>query len=331
MKQLLFLFLFFNSFAYSQDFKSVDSIVNSYPAYSNPENLANKINADFKREANKVRAIFKWITNNIRYDINEYYHPKIVHQIEYSTYQYSSEKERLKKAQAAKEEIQKKANNKIVTEAFIKKIGVCEEYVQSFKKLADLLGIESEIIRGNVRNSINEIGKVPPGTNHTWNAVKVNDRWIVIDITWASGYGYKDKWIKSFNDYFFDINSRKIGYTHYPSNKKWQKKLNSGTITDFYNQPIYIESLLEKNIELLTQKKGILKVKNRRKLVFKFKNLLPNHKLNFRYKGQNKITAPEITYQKNIATFSINSPKSDSELYFFLGNWLALEYKVLVH
>jgi len=331
MKQLLFLFLFFSITGFSQDFTLVDATVKSYPMYTSPERLATKIIQDFNDDASKVRAAFKWLTNNIQYNLEEYHHPKIVHQIEYSTYQYSSEKERLRKASAMKERIQKRANDKIVRDAFLTRKGVCEEYVQSFKKLADLLGIESEIIRGNVRNSINQIGKVPLGTNHAWNALKINGRWAIIDVTWASGYSLNNKWIQSFNDYYFDMDSRKIGFTHYPSEERWQKILNSGAIVDFYNQPIFIETLLEKNIELLTPKKGVVTVKKKQKLTFKFKNLLPNHKLSFKYKGQSKNTVPTITYHQNIATFSINSPKKDSELYFFLDNWLAMEYKIQVN
>lgn len=78
-------------------------------------------------------------------------------------------------------------------------MGICEDYAQSFKKLADLLGIESQIVKGYTRNSTQDIGKVPPTPNHAWNAVKINQKWMMLDATWATGYLSHGRWIKNLN------------------------------------------------------------------------------------------------------------------------------------
>lgn len=318
MKRLLpFFFLFLSVIVYGQDFTTVDNIVKSYPRYINPERLANKISQDFKDDASKVRAAFRWLTHNIRYDLEEYYQPRKV--IEF---RYSDEEERLQKLQAIKD--------KIVKDAFLTKMGVCEEYAQSFKKLADLLGIEAQVIKGYVRNSAQEIGRVPRTTNHAWNSVKINDKWILMDATWASGYLYNGKWVKDFNEYFFDIDPKKIERTHYPDDRKWQILLDYNSLESFYNQPIYSQGFLKKNIEVLSPLQGKLVVNRSKKVVLTLKNLAPSDRLFYNYRGQRYSKRPEISFQGNTATVSIENPGRDTELYLFLNRNLALEYTVQV-
>ena len=72
MKQLLLLLLFIGTLGYGQDFEKIDNIVKSYPKYTQPKQLADKIKKDFKDDASKVRAAFRWLTHNIRYDLEEY-------------------------------------------------------------------------------------------------------------------------------------------------------------------------------------------------------------------------------------------------------------------
>lgn len=317
MKRLLFLFLLLGVSGFSQDFTSVDAKVKLYPSYISPEKLANKIAQDFNDDASKVRAAFKWLTNNIRYNLEEYYQPKRVIQFRYST-----EKERLSKLQALKD--------KLVKDAFIRKIGVCEEYAQSFKKLADLLGIEAEVIKGYVRNSAQEIDRVPTTTNHAWNSVKINNRWVLLDATWAAGYIFNGKWVKNYNDYFFAIAPEKIGRTHFPNNRKWQTILNQNSINDFYSQPIYSQAFLKTNLELQTPKKGNISVNRSKKVVLNIKNLSPNDRFYYNYSGQRYSKKAIISYHGKVAKVVIDNPGRNSDLHLFLNRDLALIYKVFV-
>jgi len=317
MKQLLFLLFLFSITGFSQDFTSVDNIVKSYPKYTSPEKLANRITQDFNDDASKVRAAFKWLTNNIRYNLEEYYQPKRVIQFRYST-----EEERLQKLQALKD--------KLVNDAFIRKIGVCEEYAQAFKKLADLLGIEAQVIKGYVRNSAQEIGKAPNTTNHAWNSVKINNRWVLLDATWAAGYIFNRKWVKNYNDYFFAIDSKKIVKTHFPNDKKWQIILNQNNLNDFYNKPIYSQVFLKTNLEVITPKKGHISVIRSKKVVLKIKNISQNDHLYYNYTGQRYSKKAVITYNGDVANVFIDNPGRSSDLHIFLNRNLALTYRVLV-
>ena len=140
MKQLLFFFLLIPICAFSQNFKNVDNTVLRYPPFSKVEDLVHQIEQDFASDTDKTRAAFFWLTKNIRYNLKELYNPK---QRSYR-FSYASETEKVNKLQAIKD--------KLVADTFKNKIGVCEEYAQSFKKICDLLNIEAKVIKGYVRN-----------------------------------------------------------------------------------------------------------------------------------------------------------------------------------
>lgn len=317
MKQLLLLLLLITSFGYSQNFTKIDNIVKLYPKYTTPEQLAEKINKDFNDDVSKVRAAFRWLTYNIRYDLEEYYQPKKVIEFRFST-----EQERLEKLQTIKD--------KIVREAFLTKMGVCEEYAQSFKKIADLLGIEAEVIKGYVRSTSNDIGRIPRTTNHAWNAVKLDNKWIILDATWAAGYLYNGRWIKDFNEYFFDVDKKKIAKTHYPDSRKWKLLLNHGSLENFYNQPIYSHELLKKDIEVVFPTEGSVILNRSKNIELTFKNLKSTNEIFYNFGGQRYSKKPTISFVGDKAIISIENPGRDTKLFLFIDKTLALEYKVYV-
>lgn len=317
MKQLLLLLLLITSFGYSQNFTKIDNIVKLYPKYTTPEQLAEKINKDFIDDVSKVRAAFRWLTYNIRYDLEEYYQPKKVIEFRFST-----EQERLEKLLTIKD--------KIVREAFLTKMGVCEEYAQSFKKIADLLGIEAEVIKGYVRSTSNDIGRIPRTTNHAWNAVKLDNKWIILDATWAAGYLYNGRWIKDFNEYFFDVDKKKIAKTHYPDSRKWKLLLNHGSLENFYNQPIYSHELLKKDIEVVFPTEGSVILNRSKNIELTFKNLKSTNEIFYNFGGQRYSKKPTISFVGDKAIISIENPGRDTKLFLFINKTLALEYKVYV-
>lgn len=317
MKKLFFLFFLCSVTVIGQEFTDVDDIVKNYPKYRSPQQLADRISKDFSSDLHKVRASFKWITNNIRYNLEEAQQPnRTVIQ-----FRYSSEKERLEKIQEIKDNI--------VKEAFFSKQGVCEEYAQSLKKVCDLLGIEAVVLTGYVRNSAYEINRIPNTTNHAWNAIKVNNRWMIIDATWSSGYVTNGRWLKEFNDYYFNVDYKKIGYTHYTDNRKWNIILNQPSLQEFYNQPIYGKEFLRQNMEVISPANGIINVKEGETITLKIKNLKPEHKVYYGLMGDQYSKKPVVTFKNNIASISIAAPRRNIELYLFVDKELALEYKII--
>lgn len=318
MKKLVFLFFLFPTLIQAQEFSKVDAIVNSYPRYRSPQQLADRISHDFSSDIDKVRASFKWITNNIRYNLEEAMRPGRTT----IQYRYTSEKERLEKIQQIKDSI--------VKVAFFSKQGVCEEYAQSLKKLCDLLGIEAVVLTGYVRNSAYEINRVPNTTNHAWNAVKVGKTWMIIDATWASGYVMNGKWYKDFNEYYFNVDSKKIGYTHHTNNGMWSIKLNQGTLKEVYMQPIYGKEFLRNDLELVSPKFGAIGVKKDSYFSVNIKNLLPGSQIYYGYMGDQYSKRPVVAFNNDVGSVTMLAPSRNTELYIFIDKQIALEYKVVL-
>ncbi|MCH3885911.1 transglutaminase domain-containing protein [Tenacibaculum aquimarinum] len=191
MKQLFFFFFLISISAAAQDFSTIDATVKNYPKLVSAEKLADLISEDFNSDLEKVRATYIWLTQNIRYDLAEYYSPT---KTSYS-FSYSSEEEKQQKITAL--------NNQIVSETLSSRKAVCEGYARVFAKICTLLNIENEFIKGYIRNSSQEIGKPIFTPNHAWNAVEINGEWKYFDATWGAGHEENGKWKRSFNQYFF--------------------------------------------------------------------------------------------------------------------------------
>ena len=312
----IFVILFFCSLSsYAQDFSSIDTKVDLYPSFSKVENLANQIDKDFDSDEEKVRATFYWLAKNIRYNLREFYNPK---QRSYR-FSYSSENERLQKLQAIKD--------RLINKAFQTKLGVCEEYAQSFKKVCDLLGIEAYVIKGYVRINTSEIGVIPSSTNHAWNAVKLNGRFVVLDATWAAGYEFQNRWVKDFNPYYYDISNTDIFKTHYPKERLWILRLGRMTIDEFFNQPIFANSFLKSGATLESPKLGILQSDNDN-FKFSIKNLPATIKVAYAMPGMRYAQRANLTTINGVTSFTIPNPKRQSEVVIYFNQRDALYFRI---
>ena len=318
MKQLLFLFLFSSFASFSQNFEDVDARVLEYPRFSKVEDLANQIEEDFSSDIDKVRATFFWLAKNIRYNLKEFYNPK---QRSYS-FSYSSEVEKEQKLQSLKDNL--------VAATFRNKTGICEEYAQSFKKICDLMNIESQVLKGYVRNDTKEIGNLPNSTNHAWNAVKIKDEWIILDATWAAGYEYNGKWVRDYNNYFFNIPRDKILKTHYPDDSIWILRFGRMSIEEFYNQPIYSNVFLSLKTNLISPQKGIINLNSEEDIELKFENLDSKLLIFYTIKGERLAKKPLVRKEKNISILTIKNPKRNTELVLFMNKVDALHFKVRI-
>lgn len=74
MKQLItILFTLCLTYAYSQNYKSIDEKVKNYPNYDQIDQLVLRVNNSFDTDTEKVRAYYTWIAHNVTYDLIKYY------------------------------------------------------------------------------------------------------------------------------------------------------------------------------------------------------------------------------------------------------------------
>ncbi|WP_433810121.1 transglutaminase domain-containing protein [Flavobacterium johnsoniae] len=264
-KKFALIFLLLNSifinFTFSQKISEVDKIVAKYPkSFDSTEKLAERIEKDFDSDAERARAIYGWIAFNIRYDYNAYLNPPRVQGFSYST-------------EAEKQRKIKQLNDNLIQKAFKSKKAVCEGFTALYQHLASLMGIKCEIIRGDSKISVRDIGKKTTSSNHAWNMVLIDKKWRLIDVTWGQGYydSSKGRMVNDFNPVYFDTDPDYFFAKHFPDSGTYLGERLSKD--DFLNGPLIYNTTIEKDYKIKSPDSGIIEARNGDKITVEIKNL----------------------------------------------------------
>ena len=156
------------------------------------ESLAAYLTEPAKNDKEKARAIYRWIAENIDYDVNGFFK---------NTFGDTSAEGVLKSGRS-----------------------VCGGYSNLFERLANASGLETVTISGYSKGYGYTPGMRFSGpTNHAWNAVKINGNWYLVDSTWGAGnVDTNGKFNREFEDYYFLTPPSEFVYRHFPEDPKWQ-------------------------------------------------------------------------------------------------------------
>ena len=100
---------------------------------------------------------------------------------------------------------------------------VCAGYSSIYHTLVSYLGIECVDIDCFAKGFGFQIGEaIPDKTNHQHNAIKLNNKWYLVDSTWGAGAVVNNKYNKDFNNFYFCSDPKEFVLTHYPTEEKWQ-------------------------------------------------------------------------------------------------------------
>lgn len=157
----------------------------------NPEALAKYLIGPARSDLERARAIFRWISANIDYDL---------------------------------EAARKGFGGAGAEEALSKRMAVCGGFSDLFVHLAGRAGLEAVQISGWARGMNYSVGDPVNGApNHAWNAVKVEGRWLLLDCTWAAGaIDETGTYQRRFDGWYFDPPPEKLIFTHLPEESRWQ-------------------------------------------------------------------------------------------------------------
>lgn len=220
------------------DYSKADSIALNFPKkkYKSYTELVAPLTKNLQTDHEKFRVLFRWITDNISYSYGN----------------RSGDADKVVKSEKA----------------------VCIGYSTLLKEMCVSAGIECEIIIGYSKTNINDIGKKLKETNHAWNAVKLYDKWYLLDVTWATSYydDKKRKFVKSYNELYYLTPPDFFVRKHYPKDKKWQLLDKPIRKPEFSKRYIYYSGFFENHIEDLRPDKGIIKVRLKKTLEIKFKS-----------------------------------------------------------
>lgn len=239
----------------------VDSIAKTVKFKNSILELTNELTTPYSNDLFKARAIFIWITDNIRYDYKFYNKDKEV---------------KLPKCKPGKncELLFANWENKYIRRVIKRRKAVCGGYARLFKRMCDIAGIKSEIVSGYSKTKPHQVGSAG-AVDHAWNVIWLDSSYYMLDPTWAAGSCSEDeetgkliKFYKKFNDYYWLTPSADFLRNHYPKEAKWVLEPNY-TKEKFACNPYYAPDIISK-IKIITPESGVIKAKMGDTVHFKF-------------------------------------------------------------
>jgi hypothetical protein len=188
------------------------------------EALAKYLVEPCKTDKEKARAIFRWITDRISYDVETFLAGKV--------------------------------GDNSPTDVLKNRKAVCEGSANLFVDLCKRAGVKAVKIDGWAKGIGYTQGTTFNETNHAWNAVSIDNKWYLLDATWGAGNVQGEKFNKSFTEFYFLTPPERLIYSHLPKNEKWQLLKEPISKKQFEQRPAVNRCLLE----LGTPNKSILAV-----------------------------------------------------------------------
>lgn len=155
--------------------------------------LAESITSASKPDYEKATDIYNWITKNIAYD---------------TTYSINT-----------------------ADETYENQCGVCQGYCELFYRLAEAVGLRSEIIFGKSKDLHGRIDDA----GHAWLFVYTNgNSGILVDPTWGAGTVDGGRFERKVTDVWFHVDPKWMIFTHFPDEEVFQligDKIDYGTFS----------------------------------------------------------------------------------------------------
>jgi hypothetical protein len=202
------------------DFSKADSLavgLGKADSISLPD-LSYKLTNAFQDPILKTRAIYTWIAYNISYDCLAFHN-----------------------ISSAKSE---------AADIYRLRKGVCGGYANLFQAMCSYANVQCLTIDGYARNGANMDAEDMDEPNHTWNAVRINGEWRLIDVTWSSGFTDKKvkKFTQRFSDTYFFPEPEKFLLNHYPRLDAWRLCKSHLSKKTFFQNPAVLDGYLDLNM-----------------------------------------------------------------------------------
>ena len=126
---------------------------------------------------------------------------------------------------------------------FQSRSGVCAGYANLMKALGEAAGIDVEVVTGHTRRSVGGVG-------HAWNAVKIEERWYLMDATWDAGFVNGDTFTAEYSTDYFLTPASAFVRNHLPENPEWQLMSVPISRAEFMRLPNLRPSFFERRLSL---------------------------------------------------------------------------------
>jgi transglutaminase/protease-like cytokinesis protein 3 len=203
---LIFLMFSISNYSQIKNFKEIEKYVKEVPESETAdiETLSKYLQKDAKTKKEIVARIYFWIAENIEYDWDAFNNGR---QIDVSA-----------------------------TATLENRKSVCAGYARLFKAICDNAQINCVIIEGYAKG-YGYKGERLTETNHDWNAVKLYDKWELIDSTWGiGGLILNGENVKSWCARYLYEDPIDFILEHFPKNEEWQLLEKNITIDAFFSE-----------------------------------------------------------------------------------------------
>ena len=195
--------------------KEIEPIVGRVPIHlGTATQIANSLTKDLSTDWEKAWVIFRWISENIDYDVAAYNAGRF-----YDTACSVT----LKRGKA-----------------------VCGGYAKLLEEMYEAVGIPCFTISGYARGAGFTPGE-STRSNHAWNAAKLSGKWYLMDATWGSGsIDLETKQFKrKFKEFYFAAVPSELILTHFPDNNRYQFLEKPIAKSEYSDKPLFNNTMQE--------------------------------------------------------------------------------------
>ena len=126
-----------------------------------PSAIAQKLTTDLETEPEKALALANWICHNIKYDYKTFKRFKIP--------------------------------DRSSAQILRKKRAICGEFSRIYQEMCEAVDLECEVVHGYIEDQYRIPGDSLYFVEHSWNTIRIDGDWYLVDLAWANGYVVEKK------------------------------------------------------------------------------------------------------------------------------------------
>lgn len=176
------------------DYHRPDSVALAVPAHAatSVDSIAHYLGRGLATPEEKARAIYRWVTENIDYDVRAFYGNRMAIPLQ-------TPENVLRRRRA-----------------------ICDGYSGLVWALGQRMGLEMSVVEGWAKGGGRDPRDAPRRGRHSWNAVRIDGEWRLIDATWGAGDLIGRDFVRRVRDFFFFADPEKLSFSHLPRDPLWQ-------------------------------------------------------------------------------------------------------------
>ncbi|KAL3874016.1 hypothetical protein ACJMK2_037085 [Sinanodonta woodiana] len=267
-------------------FKGIDehALKASTSVLQSASELAKYLVQQARNDLERIRAFYRWITENIRYDTDGFFSGK--------------------PSSCEPEDVLRSGKS------------VCQGYADLFTTLCRKVGISAKTITGYAKGYSYhpEISITPSAdTNHAWNVVLLNGDWRFVECTWGAGHVNGQTFVKEFTEFYFLTDPEHFINAHFPrmemneeQDSKWQLLWKPISLTEYSRRLKLGKDAMKYDVTPVSHTSGVLEIQSEETITIKDEKMnIENWIVNFCLKDGTEMGNYVMSYLQDQTTLKI--------------------------